>query len=186
MASKEILKAKRHQLYCSIADALNHTGAESSDILGRLQAVLEAEACLSVIDDDADSVQHAAHDSCQRHSISSQQQTAGPTQSAQHHLPALSTSRLMPHSSSKGQASSALQQLKQELAQQVHHSLQQTQQQDAPRKGKVRKRSGCNHPLTCRMVPYSKLFSASNRLYSSTDLSSTVWLFANLAPHCND
>jgi hypothetical protein len=53
MSDKESLEAKRHQLYCSIADSLKHTSAEnSSGILGRLQAVLEAEASLSCIDGD--------------------------------------------------------------------------------------------------------------------------------------
>jgi hypothetical protein len=155
MASKEALKAKRHQLYCSIADAVNHTGAESSDILGRLQAVLEAEACLSVIDDDSDSVQDASHDSRQQHPTSSQQQTARATHTAQHHVSALSTSRVMSQSSSKGQAASALQQLKQELAQQVRHSLQQTQQ-NTPRKGKVTHALQLHSPSSRPLMPYCK------------------------------
>jgi hypothetical protein len=164
MVSKETLKAKRHQLYCSIADAMNHTGAESSDILDRLQAVLEAEACLSVIDDDADSGQHTPHDSYQQCSVSSQQQTATATQRAQRNAPAVSNSRLMSCVSSKGQAASALQQLKQELAQQVHQSVQQTQQQSVPRKGKVRQHSCCSHLITCQHMQLQDI--TPHRLWS--------------------
>jgi hypothetical protein len=155
MSDKESLKAKRHQLYCSIADALQHTSAEnSSGILGRLQAVLEAEASLSCIDgDEGESVlQEPASNTFDSFMMGSAAagQAAAATAAAWHTRGATShqstglaeaaAPRLIEQArsaqhlsgpSTSGLAMSALHNLKQELAQRVQHSMQK------PRQGKV-------------------------------------------------
>lgn len=112
------MQAQRHQLYCSIADVLQHTRQSScsNDVLARLQTVLEAEACLSCIDDTESELQDAVAGVNMVHPA------------AKKALPA----------SSAGAAASALQQLKEELTQRVQESIQQDQhQQHKPRQGKV-------------------------------------------------
>lgn len=137
MTSKEVLKAKRHQLYCSIADACQQTNLDSSDILGRLQAVLEAEACLSCMDGDAEAEQNAleapnSHASGflgaaapVQHRVERAPGSAGPCG------PFAGPVRLTART-----ATSALHELKEELAQRAHQSVQHQLQQN-PRHGKV-------------------------------------------------
>lgn len=148
MSNKESLKTKRHQLYCSIADALQHTSAEnSSGILGRLQAVLEAEASLSCIDgDEGESVlQEPASSTFDSFTMGTaaagQAATAAPAawRGATSHQPSeaaprpINPARSAQHlsrPSTSGLAVSALQDLKAELAQRVHqHSMQRKQRQ---------------------------------------------------------
>lgn len=156
MASKESLKAKRHQLYCSIADALQHTSADdSSDILGRLQAVLEAEACLSCVDGEEEST---SQDYCGLHTLddlkigislagtaaaSCQHETGADYHRPNAHTTAAARRTSQPSkpeqqmnrpASSAGLAMSALQDLKQELAKSMHQSMQAQQK---PRPSKV-------------------------------------------------
>lgn len=140
--SREGLKAKRHALYCSIADALQHSGEASPAVLDRLQAVLEAEACLSCIDGDADSLVQTpgsdAYDATtDSYRIGAPAAAHARSAAAGRHLPSLS--HCITSTSAPGPAVSALQQLKEEMAQRVHQSViqQQHQPQHTPRKSKV-------------------------------------------------
>jgi len=128
MQAVPVLQAKRHQLYCSIADACQQTNVDSSDILGRLQAVLEAEACLSCIDGDAEADQHALE--AQNSHASGFLGAAAPG--------AVGPGRQSPSAVrlTARAAASALHDLKEELAQRVHQSVQH-QLQQKPRHGKV-------------------------------------------------
>lgn len=49
------LQLHRHQLYCSVADACQQgkINGSASALLSQLQAVLEAESCLSCIEEDS-------------------------------------------------------------------------------------------------------------------------------------
>jgi hypothetical protein len=50
------MQLHRHQLYCSVADACQKGSVNGSTaaLLSQLQAVLEAESCLSCIEEDCD------------------------------------------------------------------------------------------------------------------------------------
>jgi hypothetical protein len=140
--SREGLKAKRHALYCSIADALQHSGEASPAVLDRLQAVLEAEACLSCIDGDADSLVQTpgsdAYDATtDSYRIGAPAAAHARSAAVGRHLPSLS--HCITSTPAPGPAVAALQQLKEELAQRVHQSViqQQHQPQHKPRQSKV-------------------------------------------------
>lgn len=142
MDRKESLKSKRHQLYCGIADALQRSAPPSScELLSRLQSVLEAEACLSSIDDDIEGfkyedavelptirISHASHVS------SPQQQHDCKRAGTKHGGHAESPKTAATQSTTCSLVTSALQQLKDEFTQKMHHS---TQQQQPIRKHKV-------------------------------------------------
>lgn len=53
------LQLHRHHLYCSVADACQHgsvngSATSTAALLSQLQAVLEAESCLSCMEEDCD------------------------------------------------------------------------------------------------------------------------------------
>lgn len=137
-SNKETLKSQRHALYCTIAHGLQKASnsADADELLSRLQAVLEAEACLSCIDGDDGSVDDAA---------------APPAAAPAKPTPTVSK---QPASSSPGALmSSALQQLKEELAHKVHQNMRQHQQlqtlQSLPQQqhSKARQQGGKEHKV---------------------------------------
>jgi hypothetical protein len=128
MASKESLKAKRHELYCSIADALQDSCAEGQqqqpDLLGRLQAVLEAEARLSHVNGDVGGGDSTIDSS-----------TGIPAESGA--CAAVAAPMRVEDDTPAAAAVSALHQLRDELAQHTHQSVQQQPQQQKPRQVRV-------------------------------------------------
>ncbi|WIA18191.1 hypothetical protein OEZ85_009664 [Tetradesmus obliquus] len=123
MASREELKLHRHQLYCSVADACQQgkINGSASALLSQLQAVLEAESCLSCIEEDSNAGPEGNNSTCQGQpqrppskqlrQQNKQRQTPVATPASKH-TPAASA------------ASSAVQLLKDELAQKLHAAVQ--------------------------------------------------------------
>jgi hypothetical protein len=124
-------QTKRQHLYSTIATALQQQqqqqqqpGLQPGHLLDQLQAVLEAEACLSCCDGDGSSTETAPHHNPPA-APATQVAAAAPSPNRQLARPP---------------AACTVQQLKEELAQRVHESVVQAQlQPEAPgRKTKVR------------------------------------------------